>query len=154
MPSQVCFKDLLKFQQHYLIFEEHLFSRTALNGCICSKQKTSSSKKLQQGPFVPISSVALDRIRSLLNICFNDMQIKRWLHLSTSLWGTTLCCNLFRERIVQKQIILWQQLTELYQLFNGQILRIPRYFGKVSTREGRKQIAMQLQILMFHKQAQ
>ena len=44
----------------------------------------------------------LDRFFLPLNIYFNDMQIFRWLHLSSSLWGIPLHCNLLRKSIDQK----------------------------------------------------
>ena len=34
------------------------------------------------------------------------MQIDRWLHLSSSLWGIPLCCDFFRKRIGQKNFPL------------------------------------------------
>ena len=78
----------------------------------------------------------------LLNVWFNDMQTNTWLDLSTSLLGIPLRCNLFRKRIDQKNFLLWQQLTELCQLFDGLqnnfLLRIPQYSGKVLTREENK----------------
>ena len=40
------------------------------------------------------------------------MQIKEWLHLSTSLLGIPLRCDLFKKRRDQKKLFLWQQLTE------------------------------------------
>ena len=59
------------------------------------------------------------------------------------MWGIPLCCNLLSKRIDQKNFLLWQQLTELHQLFDGVynivLLRILRYSGKVSTREENKQ---------------
>ena len=39
----------------------------------------------------------------MLNVYFNDMQINRWLHLSSSLWGIPYCCDFFRKRIDQKK---------------------------------------------------
>ena len=35
---------------------------------------------------------------SLLNVYFNDVQLDRWLHLSSSLWRIPLCCDVFRRR--------------------------------------------------------
>ena len=43
-----------------------------------------------------------------------DTQIKRWLRLSTSLWGIPLRCDLFRKRVDPKNFFLWQELLELY----------------------------------------
>ena len=45
---------------------------------------------------------------------FNNLQIFRWLHLSISLLGIPLCCDLLSRRIDQKNFPLWQQLTELH----------------------------------------
>ena len=35
---------------------------------------------------------------SLLNVYFNDVQLDRWLHLSSSLWRIPLCYNFFKRR--------------------------------------------------------
>ena len=34
----------------------------------------------------------------LLNVYINDMQIDRWLYLSTSPWGIPFCCDFFRKK--------------------------------------------------------
>ena len=52
------------------------------------------------------------------NVYFNDVQISRSIHLSSSLWGISLRCDLFRKRIDQTNFLLQQQITELYQLLD------------------------------------
>ena len=91
----------------YQILEERLFSWTAPCGWICSKQKTVRSKILQQGPFVPILQCHFRQVFcQLLNVYFNEMPINRWLHLSISLWGISLCCYLFRKKRCNHSVIL------------------------------------------------
>ena len=38
----------------------------------------------------------------VLNVYFNDVQIKRWLYLSSSIYGIPLRCDLFRKRMNSK----------------------------------------------------
>ena len=40
------------------------------------------------------------------NVYFNDLQINRWLHLSTSLWRIPICSDLLSKRIDLKNLIL------------------------------------------------
>ena len=40
------------------------------------------------------------------NVYFNDVQISRSIHLSSSLWGNSLRCDLFRKRIDQTNFLL------------------------------------------------
>ena len=35
-------------------------------------------------------------------VYFSNLEVNRWLHLSTSLWGNPLCCDLLSKRIDQK----------------------------------------------------
>ena len=42
----------------------------------------------------------------LLNVYFNDMQVNRWPHLSSSLWGNSLYFDLFKKRVDQKIFLL------------------------------------------------
>ena len=60
--------------------------------------------------------VALDRFSPLPNVYFNDVQTDRWPDLSTSHCEIPFRCNLFRKRVDQKNLLLWQQLTELIVL--------------------------------------
>ena len=41
------------------------------------------------------------------------MYTNKQIHLSTNRWGIPLRCDLFNERIDQKNFLLWQQLTEI-----------------------------------------
>ena len=88
---------------------------------------------------------------------FNNLQVNRWLHLSTSLWGNPVCSDLLSKRIDQKNfpfmatinwivLALWWSAQYCFPL-NSLI------FGK-SLDEGRKQIARQLKSCMFYKQMQ
>ena len=47
------------------------------------------------------------------------MQINKWLHLSSSPWGIPFRCDMFRKNMEEKNFFLWQQITELYELFDG-----------------------------------
>ena len=40
------------------------------------------------------------------NVYFNDMQIKRWLHLWSGLWGIPFPYSLFRRKVDQKNFLL------------------------------------------------
>ena len=42
----------------------------------------------------------------LLNFCFNDKQINKWIHLSRNLGGISLCCDLFIKVTDQKNFLL------------------------------------------------
>ena len=53
---------------------------------------------------------------------FSDMQINSWLYLSSSLWGISLRCDLFRRRIEQKNVLP----VKFFFLF-----RITQYSGKI-----------------------
>ena len=66
----------------------------------CRKQKLMQIKTLQQGLFNLISRFW--QFCPLLNVCFNDTQINRWLHLLRKLWGIPICCGLFRKRMDKK----------------------------------------------------
>ena len=49
---------------------------------------------------------------TLLNAYFNDMQIKRWSHLPSSIWRIPFCCNLFRGKIdMSNSINSYKQLN-------------------------------------------
>ena len=95
---------------------------------------TSLSKISQQGLFVLISRFwqIETSFRPLRNIYFNYKQSSRRPNLSSSLRRIPLCCNFFR--IEQKKSHLLQQMTELYQQYDGLsniFFRILRYSGKV-----------------------
>ena len=55
----------------------------------------------------------------LLNVYFNDVQINRWLHLSTNFWRIPSHYDLLGERVDQINFTLRQQPTGFYQLFDG-----------------------------------
>ena len=49
-----------------------------------------------------------------INVCFNDMQISRWLQWLSSFWGRHLRGSSFRKRRYQKKFLLQWQIAELY----------------------------------------
>ena len=63
------------------------------------------------------------------------IKFKEMANLSSSIRGILFRCDLFRKRMDQKNFLLQQQITELYQQFDGLynifLLRIPLYSGKV-----------------------
>ena len=44
---------------------------------------------------------------------------KQVVEFLSSVWGIPLHYDLFRRRIDQKNFLLWQQITDLYQLLDG-----------------------------------
>ena len=84
------------------------------------KQKNVQSTILQQGQLILVFTLWLKTgFCPLFNVYFNGVQRNRWLYLSSILWGIPLCCDLFRKRIDQKNLLLQQRITKFCYLFDG-----------------------------------
>ena len=86
------------------------------------------------------------------------MHIISCVNLSSSPWGISLRCDLFRKRTDQKNFLLEQQITGLLYLFddlyNFSLLRITRYFWKIVAEKHfshSKELFESCEILNVHK---
>ena len=78
------------------MLEKHVFRRTSLNKCLCSKQTPAQSKISHRViSTVPISLRHFTHV-PIHFVHFNDMKIDRWLDLSNSLWGISLHYDLLK----------------------------------------------------------
>ena len=73
----------------------------------------------------------------LHDVCFNDIQISRWPHLSSSPWGVPLYSDLARKRTDQKNYLLYQQTTSLCSISCLMVFKISgnyeqKFFWKTS----------------------
>ena len=119
--KEICRSSQSMFLTHY---QQKPFQHVQRISLTCRKQKFFQSKILQEGLCVTISSCHLSFMSDfcpLLNVYFSGVQMSRWLHLSNSFWGTPIRCDLFRKRIDQKNVLLQQQISELYYLFQWSV---------------------------------
>ena len=88
----------------------HIISRNDSNSfLLINLQKTKTCPKIRycsKGYLFWYRHVTLDGFLSTTLCHFNDVQINSRLHLSSSLWGITLRCSLFRKRIDQENVFL------------------------------------------------
>ena len=74
------------------------------------KENLGQSKALLQRLLILISGFWQRRkfFLLLLNDCFDDIQINRWLYLSSNLLEIPLCCDLFWKRIDQQNSLFME----------------------------------------------